>query len=151
MTRWRHAVPTLCCGAPCPAHVSQPRSHRPAHTPPPTPLTLAGACPARLSYWPLWTLAPHVHCRSWARLERFTRLETLVLDKNDLPDLAGCPRLEGLKTLWFNKNRVTDLAGFLDQVAALFPRLVGGSLPRQALAWTRCASRRGAGRTYATP
>jgi hypothetical protein len=75
--------------------------------------------------------------RSFAHLDRFTRLETLVLDKNELSDLAGCPRIEGLKTLWFNKNRVTDLAHFLDQVQALFPRLVwrwwcgsGGPLAR---------------------
>lgn len=77
--------------------------------------------------------------RSFRHLERFTALDTLVLDKNGLAGLAGFPRLDHVSTLWFNNNAVTDMADFLDEVEAAFPNLVrrcpmGRSLPDGTLA-----------------
>lgn len=60
---------------------------------------------------------------SFANLELFTNLETLILDKNGLKGLGDCPQLETLSTLWFNNNNVDDLPGFMDSVTANFPNL----------------------------
>lgn len=68
--------------------------------------------------------------RNFHHLESFTALTTLVLDKNELEDLTGCPPIETLKCLWFNNNKITDLPGFLDQVLDLFPRIEELSMMR---------------------
>ncbi len=56
-------------------------------------------------------------------LERFTKLETLILDKNNLEGLAWCCPLPSLKTLYFNNNNVSDVDKFVSDVARLFPAL----------------------------
>lgn len=61
--------------------------------------------------------------RSLAALDKFPRLAMLVLDKNGLPGLGDCPRLEALETLWFNNNAVADLVAFVDEIASRCPRL----------------------------
>ena len=45
--------------------------------------------------------------RSFANLQCFPSLQTLVLDKNGLEDIKGCPSIPTLTTLWFNNNRVS--------------------------------------------
>lgn len=45
--------------------------------------------------------------RSFANLQCFPSLQTLVLDKNDLQDVRGCPTIPTLTTLWLNNNRVS--------------------------------------------
>lgn len=39
-------------------------------------------------------------------LQHFRVVETLILDKNDLENLEGFPRMESVTTLWFNNNKV---------------------------------------------
>lgn len=56
-------------------------------------------------------------------MDKFTVLDTLVLDKNGMSDLVGFPRLPTVTTLWFNNNLVVDLATFLDHVVECFPAL----------------------------
>jgi Leucine-rich repeat (LRR) protein len=41
-----------------------------------------------------------------ANLGSFTKLHTLILDKNDLESLEGLPAMPSVTTLWFNNNRV---------------------------------------------
>lgn len=60
---------------------------------------------------------------SFDRLDRFPHLESLILDKNGLAGLDGCPRLDKLNTLWFNNNNVQDLPSFMDAVVERFPSL----------------------------
>lgn len=71
---------------------------------------------------------------SGADLDKFTVLETLVLDKNELSDISAVPPLPTLKTLWFNNNMVVDLPAFLDQVVAKFPKLTYLSFMRNPAA-----------------
>ena len=52
-------------------------------------------------------------------LARFTRLQTLILDKNGLPGLAGFPKMTTITTFWFNNNDMTDLVEFMDEVKKL--------------------------------
>ena len=56
-------------------------------------------------------------------LDMFTRLETLILDKNNLEGLSWCCPLPSLKTLYFNNNNVSDVDSFVSDVAKKFPAL----------------------------
>eukprot|EP00904_Undaria_pinnatifida_P005894 jgi/Undpi1/2434/HiC_scaffold_13.g05815.m1 len=67
---------------------------------------------------------------SFANLQCFPLLQTLVLDKNNLEDIKGCPAIPTLTTLWFNNNRVANLPAFLDQVFERFPKLTDLSMMR---------------------
>lgn len=69
-----------------------------------------------------------------SNLHYFEKLETLVLDKNDLSTLASCPRLSTVKTLWFNNNQVEDLSDFLDELCEKLPNLTMLSLMRNPAA-----------------
>ena len=60
----------------------------------------------------------------------FTKIETLVLDKNDLTTIASCPVLHKVHTLWCNNNKVTDLEKFLTEICQRFPNLQYLSLMR---------------------
>lgn len=59
----------------------------------------------------------------WTVLSRFSSLETLVLDKNNLKSLEGMPPLKTLKTLWLNNNRIDDFDLILQEIRSLFPNL----------------------------
>lgn len=61
--------------------------------------------------------------RDWKTLSYFTNLETLVLDKNELKNLAGVPAIPTLKTLWLNNNLFDRLDTLLSDIAKLFPKL----------------------------
>jgi Leucine-rich repeat (LRR) protein len=41
-----------------------------------------------------------------ANLSAFTKLHTLILDKNDLENLVGLPTMPSVTTFWFNNNKV---------------------------------------------
>ena len=64
----------------------------------------------------------------------FTRVHTLILDKNELAGLEGFPRLPSVTTLWFNNNGVEDLVDFCDQVEATCPRVTYLALMRNPAA-----------------
>jgi len=61
--------------------------------------------------------------KRWTLLSRFTSLETLVLDKNNLKSLEGMPTMKTLKTLWLNNNQIDDFELILQEVQSLFPNL----------------------------
>jgi len=61
--------------------------------------------------------------KSFENLRFFTRLETLILDKNELSSIASCPTLPTVRTLWCNNNAIYDLPAFIDEVLAKFPNL----------------------------
>ena len=46
----------------------------------------------------------------------FTRIHTLILDKNSLPGVSGFPKMPSVTTLWFNNNEMTDLVEFMDEI-----------------------------------
>lgn len=54
-------------------------------------------------------------------LERFTAVEALILDQNELDSLEGFPVMPTVTTLWLNKNRFADLPSLIDQIRASFP------------------------------
>jgi len=56
-------------------------------------------------------------------LHHFSKVHTLVLDKNGLKSVAGFAKMLSVTTLWFNNNNVTDIVGFLDDVASSFPNV----------------------------
>eukprot|EP01105_Mastigella_eilhardi_P018925 TRINITY_DN4423_c0_g1_i2.p1 TRINITY_DN4423_c0_g1~~TRINITY_DN4423_c0_g1_i2.p1 ORF type:complete len:310 (+),score=61.19 TRINITY_DN4423_c0_g1_i2:430-1359(+) len=58
-----------------------------------------------------------------AHLERFTCLESLVLDNNELQSAHDFPELASLRALSLNNNHIADLGAFLDSVAGKLPRL----------------------------
>ncbi|KAF4525099.1 hypothetical protein B566_EDAN006321 [Ephemera danica] len=60
---------------------------------------------------------------SLAGLERFTGLQSLVLDNNMLPDSFHLPRLPYLHTLSLNKNKLSDLDTLLQQVSNHAPHV----------------------------
>jgi len=62
---------------------------------------------------------------SWKGFENLTKLESLVLDKNNLKagSLATFPQLSSLQTLWINNNQIADLKLFLDAIEKCFPNL----------------------------
>ena len=56
-------------------------------------------------------------------LKGFAKLETLILDKNNLRDIEFCPPLSNLHTLWLNNNLIENLHMFMDQVSTKFINL----------------------------
>ncbi len=65
-----------------------------------------------------------------SNLKYFSKIETLVLDKNDLTSIGSCPVLHKVHTLWCNNNKVSDLDRFLTEIAQRFPNLQYLSLMR---------------------
>jgi len=68
--------------------------------------------------------------RNFENLQYFTRLETLIVDKNNLTDLLTCPPLPSLRTLWCNNNNISDLPAFFDDISSKFPGLQHLSMMR---------------------
>eukprot|EP01138_Halocafeteria_seosinensis_P003332 gb/GECG01003408.1/.p1 GENE.gb/GECG01003408.1/~~gb/GECG01003408.1/.p1 ORF type:complete len:282 (+),score=34.60 gb/GECG01003408.1/:1-846(+) len=64
------------------------------------------------------------------RLNMFTNLDTLILDKNGLTNLEGCPRMESVRTLWCNNNYIQDVETFLTQAQKSFPNITKLSVMR---------------------
>jgi len=56
-------------------------------------------------------------------LHHFSKVHTLVLDKNGLKSVSGFAKMLSVTTLWFNNNNVTDIVGFLDDVVTIFPNV----------------------------
>jgi hypothetical protein len=56
-------------------------------------------------------------------LHHFSKVHTLVLDKNGLKSVSGFAKMLSVTTLWFNNNNVTDIVSFLDDVASTFPNV----------------------------
>jgi hypothetical protein len=56
-------------------------------------------------------------------IKHFQKLETLILDKNNLKGLSNFPLLATVKTLWFNNNNVRDLNQFCKDLVRCFPNL----------------------------
>jgi hypothetical protein len=56
-------------------------------------------------------------------LQYFNKLQTLVLDKNNLIDIKTIPHLPNLNTLWINNNNITDLPEFMDTIVNNCPNL----------------------------
>jgi len=67
------------------------------------------------------------------QLSAFTSLETLVLDKNNLKNIIGLPKIETLKTLWLNNNLIDNFEKLLFRVKELFPNLKYLSLLRNPI------------------
>jgi Leucine-rich repeat (LRR) protein len=63
-------------------------------------------------------------------LNKFSCLETLILDKNDLSDIKSCPVIKTLHTLWCNNNQISDMEEFMNDVVARFHNLRYLSLMR---------------------
>jgi len=68
--------------------------------------------------------------KSFENLRYFTKVETIVLDKNNLTDVLTCPALPTLRTLWCNNNSISDLPSFFDDVTKKFPHLQHISMMR---------------------
>ena len=97
--------------------------------------------------------------RSLDEVEHFVKLDSLILDNNELTDSAVFPSLPGLKTLSLNNNQLQDLDKFLTQATASFnnleflsmlknpacPHPLGGGDPEEYKRF-RCALSRGAAR-----
>ena len=95
----------------------------PPHPPTPSPLLRARCTPAfRLCREPLH--------RSPGNVAQLRKLQSLVLDKNDIEDLRAFPPLPELQTLSLNNNKIDDLAGAMDAVSRLYPKLSFLSLMR---------------------
>ncbi|CAK1545850.1 unnamed protein product [Leptosia nina] len=56
-------------------------------------------------------------------LEKFTRLEELILDNNKLADSVKFPYLPFLKTLSLNNNDITNLESLVSKLCEAFPEL----------------------------
>ncbi|XP_050685574.1 leucine-rich melanocyte differentiation-associated protein-like isoform X2 [Leptidea sinapis] len=56
-------------------------------------------------------------------LERFTRLEELVLDNNKLGDTVTFPPLPYLKTLSLNNNQIVNLEALINKLCDSYPSL----------------------------
>lgn len=56
-------------------------------------------------------------------LSALTRLNTLVLDKNDLTAHVLLPSMPALHTLWVNHNQIENLSLFVETIAANCPNL----------------------------
>ncbi|CAH4035710.1 leucine-rich melanocyte differentiation-associated protein-like [Pieris brassicae] len=61
-------------------------------------------------------------------LEKFTRLEELILDNNKLADIVSFPFLPFLKTLSLNNNEITNLEDLVNKLCDAFPALTYLSL-----------------------
>jgi len=56
-------------------------------------------------------------------LESFSRLQTLILDKNSLKSLSEFPQLKSVDTLWLNNNLFSDLKSLMDEIEKKFPNV----------------------------
>eukprot|EP00118_Oscarella_pearsei_P016275 m.154126 g.154126 ORF g.154126 m.154126 type:complete len:135 (+) comp38632_c0_seq18:23-427(+) len=56
-------------------------------------------------------------------LNVLSRLNTLILDQNDLTAHVKLPPLSTLHTLWVNHNQIANLSLFVDNVVASCPNL----------------------------
>jgi len=56
-------------------------------------------------------------------IDLFPKLNSLVLDNNNLGSAQQFPSIPTLQTLWVNNNEIADLKVFLDSVAKSFPNL----------------------------
>ena len=56
-------------------------------------------------------------------LKDFGKLETLVLDKNQISSHTKFPNIPTLKTLWVNHNNITNLSVFIDKLVDAVPNL----------------------------
>lgn len=56
-------------------------------------------------------------------IQYFKKLQTLVLDKNNLVDIKTLPNLPNLNTLWVNNNNISDLPEFMDIIVNNCPNL----------------------------
>lgn len=61
--------------------------------------------------------------KSGENFEGLTKLEQLVLDKNDLQEIKGFPTMRTVNTLWLNKNCLSDLELAIREIANAFPNL----------------------------
>ncbi|XP_072050949.1 leucine-rich melanocyte differentiation-associated protein-like [Amphiura filiformis] len=61
--------------------------------------------------------------RSLEGLDRFTLLEELVLDNNDIDDSIQFPQMPKLHTLQINKNKISNIDSFTDKLKANCPSL----------------------------
>ena len=89
--------------------------------------------------------------QSVTNIKLFLKLETLILDKNNLTDLSLFPPLPTVKTLWFNNNCVHDLTTFCEALSKIFPNLEYVSLlnnPCCPAFWDETASGTDAYRRY---
>jgi len=58
-----------------------------------------------------------------ANLHYFTKVATLILDKNNLSSLSGFPVMKTVTTLWFNNNQMNDIVEFMDEINNLYPNI----------------------------
>ncbi|XP_070554303.1 leucine-rich melanocyte differentiation-associated protein-like [Ptychodera flava] len=56
-------------------------------------------------------------------LENFKRLDTLILDNNNVKSHTKFPPLNSLTTLWVNHNKIANLTVFVDNLVKSFPKL----------------------------
>ncbi len=63
-------------------------------------------------------------------LVKFTALETLVLDNNEIASLKKLPPLPNLTTLWLNNNNIADVEDVVGSLGKQCPRLQYVSLLR---------------------
>ena len=61
--------------------------------------------------------------KSLDNLKHYKRLETLIVDKNELTNICIFPEISTLCTLWCNNNLIEDLIQFMDDVITKFPNL----------------------------
>jgi len=61
---------------------------------------------------------------SWKGLESFSKLRTLILDKNSIKLLTDFPVLKTVDTLWLNNNQISELKPLLDIIEKSFPNLI---------------------------
>lgn len=64
-----------------------------------------------------------LHLDSLADLVKFTSLETLVLDNNELASLRNLPPLPSLQTLWLNNNSLDEIEDVVGSLAKQCPKL----------------------------
>ena len=56
-------------------------------------------------------------------LHDFEKLNSLILDNNNLNSHVKFPYLSSLETLWVNHNSIFNLSVFIEMVAKSFPKL----------------------------
>lgn len=61
--------------------------------------------------------------RDLAPLQGFPKLETLVLDNNEVNEHTKFPKMLNLHTLWVNSNKITNLIIFIDKLVDNTPNL----------------------------
>ena len=61
--------------------------------------------------------------RTGQYLNLFPKLQTLILDKNQLASVETFPRIPELTTLWLNNNLLDDLKATTELIATKYPNL----------------------------